>query len=41
MGDSRIGIRSLQHDDAVELREQLIVEGSFLDDSTPTVGALP
>ncbi|MFD1518842.1 hypothetical protein [Pseudonocardia yunnanensis] len=40
MGDGRFGIGSLQHDGAVELRDQLIVEGSFFDCSTPTVGVL-
>ena len=39
MGDGHIGIGSLQHDGAVELRDQLIVEDSFFDGSTPTVGA--
>jgi hypothetical protein len=41
MGDGRIGIGSVQHDVAVELRNQLIVEGPFFDGSTPTAGALP
>jgi hypothetical protein len=39
MGDSHIGVGSVQHDGVVELPDQLIVEGPFFDGSTPTDGA--
>jgi hypothetical protein len=39
MGDSHIGIDSLRHDAVVDLRDRLIVEGSFFGGSAPVVGA--
>jgi hypothetical protein len=36
MGDDHIGIGSLLHDGVVELRDQLIVEGSLLDGFAPS-----
>ena len=38
MGDHHIGIGSLRHDTGVELRDQLIVGGSFLDGFVPSRG---